>query len=317
MTTHKFTGDEREAETGLDHTWFRKYSSQFGRWTTADPTGLMAVNLDTPQPLNRYSYVGNMPLSYFDPTGLGSCTAAERRDGDCGHQVNDAVGSWQYCDPMDQSCTATCYVNGFASSCGVALGFLNSGLGVPCSDPMATSVSTCGSISLGSTLLPGGGAVVVSGSCISTNFNPAPNCNITGVSVIGVAGGGGNSSWAWTFTKTFVSNFFSPKFYKQELAEGGCLNTFLEGVDQADVLGPVLNGSPGFAETAIKGQAATVAARYAAGRALTVPLRSSVVRGILGAGEAGATYFAPVYLEAQGSFGLYKEAAAALKGECH
>ena len=65
----------------------------------------------------------------------------------------------------------------------------------------------------------------------------------------------GNSSWAWTFTKTFVSNFFSPKFYKQELSEGGCLNTFLEGVDQADVLGPVLNGSPGFAETAIKGQA--------------------------------------------------------------
>ncbi|MGB2668144.1 MAG: hypothetical protein WAK48_29400 [Candidatus Acidiferrum sp.] len=128
---------------------------------------------------------------------------------------------------------------------------------------------------------------------------------------------GGNSSWAWTFTKTFVSNLVSPTFYKQELGEGGCLNTFLEGVDQADVLGPVLNGSPGFAETAIKGTAATYAANYAASRALTVPLRSSVVRGILETGEAGATYFAPVYLEAQGSFGLYKEAAAALKGECH
>jgi hypothetical protein len=127
----------------------------------------------------------------------------------------------------------------------------------------------------------------------------------------------GNSSRAWTFTKTFVSNLVSPTFYKQELGEGGCLNTFLEGVDQADVLGPVLNGSPGFAETAIKGTTATYAANYAAARALTVPLRSSVVRGILETGEAGATYFAPIYLEYQGVFGLVKEGAAALSGECH
>ena len=69
-TTHKFTGDERDSETNLDHTWFRQYSSQFGRWTTPDPAGLMAVSLDSPQSLNRYSYVNNMPLSYFDPTGL-------------------------------------------------------------------------------------------------------------------------------------------------------------------------------------------------------------------------------------------------------
>jgi hypothetical protein len=128
---------------------------------------------------------------------------------------------------------------------------------------------------------------------------------------------GGNSSWAWTFTSTFFSNLVSGSFYKQEFSEGGCLNVFAEGFEQADILAPVLNGSPGFAETAIKGQAATVAARYAAGRTLTVPLRSSVVRGVLESGEAGATYFAPIYLEAQGSFGLYKEAAAALKGECH
>ena len=70
-TTHKFTGLERDSETNLDHTWFRKYSSQFGRWTTPDPAGLMAVSLDSPQSLNRYSYVNNMPLSYFDPLGLG------------------------------------------------------------------------------------------------------------------------------------------------------------------------------------------------------------------------------------------------------
>ena len=69
-TNLKFTGDERDAETGLDHTWFRQYASGFGRWMTADPAGLMAASLDSPQSLNRYSYVNNMPLSYFDPTGL-------------------------------------------------------------------------------------------------------------------------------------------------------------------------------------------------------------------------------------------------------
>jgi hypothetical protein len=30
-TTHRFTDDERDSETGLDHTWFRQYSSSLGR----------------------------------------------------------------------------------------------------------------------------------------------------------------------------------------------------------------------------------------------------------------------------------------------
>ena len=34
-----FTGFERDTESGLDQTWFRKYSSAQGRWLTADPLG--------------------------------------------------------------------------------------------------------------------------------------------------------------------------------------------------------------------------------------------------------------------------------------
>ena len=109
----------------------------------------------------------------------------------------------------------------------------------------------------------------------------------------------------------------SKKLYKEELGEGGCLAAFGEGFDEADILAPVLNGSPGFAETAIKGTAATYAANYAASRAFTVPLRSSIVRGILASGEAGAIYFAPVYLEAQGIAGVINEAHAAVTGACH
>ncbi|HEY2352929.1 MAG TPA: RHS repeat-associated core domain-containing protein [Candidatus Acidoferrum sp.] len=69
-TSHKFTGDERDAETSLDHTWFRQYSASLGRWMTPDPAGLAAVNPTFPQSWNRYAYVSNSPLSFTDPFGL-------------------------------------------------------------------------------------------------------------------------------------------------------------------------------------------------------------------------------------------------------
>jgi RHS repeat-associated protein len=70
ITTHKFTGDERDSETNLDHTWFRQYSSQLGRWMHPDPAGLAAVNPSNPQSWNRYSYVLNKPTNLVDPVGL-------------------------------------------------------------------------------------------------------------------------------------------------------------------------------------------------------------------------------------------------------
>jgi|SRR5579883_470385 len=73
ITSHKFTSDERDSETGLDHTWFRQYSSQLGRWMTPDPAGLTAVDTSNPQSWNRYSYVLNNPLVFTDPMGLDTC----------------------------------------------------------------------------------------------------------------------------------------------------------------------------------------------------------------------------------------------------
>jgi len=70
VTSHKFTGDERDGETGLDHTLFRKYSSTLGRWTTPDPASLSVASPAFPQSWNRYSYVLNNPLSFSDPSGL-------------------------------------------------------------------------------------------------------------------------------------------------------------------------------------------------------------------------------------------------------
>jgi RHS repeat-associated protein len=69
-TTHKFTGDERDSETNLDHTDFRQYSSALGRWMTPDPAGLDTVHLTNPQSWNRYPYVINDPIDLLDPDGL-------------------------------------------------------------------------------------------------------------------------------------------------------------------------------------------------------------------------------------------------------
>ena len=65
-----FTGKERNTETGLDYSRFRYYGSNMGRWMSPDPAGMMAVDIGSPQTLNRYSYVNNNPLSFTDPLGL-------------------------------------------------------------------------------------------------------------------------------------------------------------------------------------------------------------------------------------------------------
>jgi RHS repeat-associated protein len=87
VTTHKFTGDERDIETGLDHTEFRNYSSSLGRWMTPDPAGLSAVDPANPQSWNRYSYALNNPLRFVDPTGL-TCYAKDE-DGNITDDITD------------------------------------------------------------------------------------------------------------------------------------------------------------------------------------------------------------------------------------
>ena len=69
-TTHKFTGKERDAESGLDNFGARYDSSSIGRFMSPDPLYIEARRLLDPQSLNLYSYVRNNPLSLTDSTGL-------------------------------------------------------------------------------------------------------------------------------------------------------------------------------------------------------------------------------------------------------
>ena len=64
---YKFTGQERDSETGNDHYWARYFGVTQSRWMSPDPMGGDPTN---PQSLNRYACVLNNPLSLVDPLGL-------------------------------------------------------------------------------------------------------------------------------------------------------------------------------------------------------------------------------------------------------
>jgi RHS repeat-associated protein len=85
----KFTGYERDNETGLDFAQARFYSSPSGRFTSPDPFSASAVIAD-PQTFNRYGYCRNNPVNSVDPTGL-SAYAAMRSDDERSSSIQ---GAW-------------------------------------------------------------------------------------------------------------------------------------------------------------------------------------------------------------------------------
>ena len=64
---YKFTGYERDDESGNDYAMARHYASYYGRFFSPDPLG---GDVSNPQSLNRYAYVMNNPINATDPTGL-------------------------------------------------------------------------------------------------------------------------------------------------------------------------------------------------------------------------------------------------------
>src|SRR5207244_9774370 len=66
-TANKFTGKERDSESGLDNFGARYFGSAMGRFVTPDSTGYSS--LANPQAWNLYAYTLNNPLKYNDPSG--------------------------------------------------------------------------------------------------------------------------------------------------------------------------------------------------------------------------------------------------------
>jgi RHS repeat-associated protein len=66
FSKRKFTGQEKDQETGLYYYGARYYDPAVGRFISPDSIVSDPIN---PQSLNRYTYVLNNPLRYTDPTG--------------------------------------------------------------------------------------------------------------------------------------------------------------------------------------------------------------------------------------------------------
>ena len=76
----KFTGKERDKESGLDYFQARYFSGAGGRFSSADPENASADPGD-PQSWNGYAYARNNPLLYVDPDGRYFVVC--QSDGDC------------------------------------------------------------------------------------------------------------------------------------------------------------------------------------------------------------------------------------------
>jgi RHS repeat-associated protein len=90
---YKFTGKERDSESGLDNFGARYDSSSMGRFMTPDPL-LNSGQPWNPQSWNRYSYTENNPLRYTDPTGMwkwGKCSGTVAECEDKADRFRDSV----------------------------------------------------------------------------------------------------------------------------------------------------------------------------------------------------------------------------------
>src|SRR5258708_7422349 len=73
---YKFTGKERDSESGLDYFGARYYGSGLGRFITTDPIQIKTNRLLDPQRLNLYVYGRSNPLAYIDADGKDAIALA-------------------------------------------------------------------------------------------------------------------------------------------------------------------------------------------------------------------------------------------------
>jgi RHS repeat-associated protein len=95
---YKFTGKERDSESGLDYMDARYYGSTMGRFMSPDPI-LSSGHEEDPQTWNKYAYARNNPLRYTDPTGLDFSLGCSQNNGTTCQGGNtyyqDAKGNYQ------------------------------------------------------------------------------------------------------------------------------------------------------------------------------------------------------------------------------
>lgn len=134
----KFTGYERDEETGLDFAEARYYYNNHGRFTAVDPLLASGKSAD-PQTFNRYAYTMNRPLILTDPTGLQAGTQERHEDAhleeigvqyadvqviDRGVVTADEIDQWEDGKPPE---LRTFWNRGFGANFGLQLTDLSTG----------------------------------------------------------------------------------------------------------------------------------------------------------------------------------------------
>ncbi len=98
---YRFTGKERDTESGIDYFGARYYASSMGRFMSPDWSAKVEPvpysKLDNPQSLNLYAYVLNQPLTVADPDGhapmgwggFENCASNNSSTGECAKSNQD------------------------------------------------------------------------------------------------------------------------------------------------------------------------------------------------------------------------------------
>jgi RHS repeat-associated protein len=94
---YKFTGKERDTESGLDNFGARYDASSLGRFMTPDwaanPTTVPYAHFGNPQSLNLYTYVNNNPTTFTDPDGHCVSALISQCNSDPSVEVAEDYGS--------------------------------------------------------------------------------------------------------------------------------------------------------------------------------------------------------------------------------
>src|SRR5579859_902329 len=333
---YKFTGYERDSETGLDYAFARYYSSRLGRFLATDPLGGLVGDL---QSHNAYAYVLNNPMNLIDPSGMG-CIGA---NGGVGANHNRACpdSDAPYPGGGGGGCSLDgcgnglgdpgCYLNGSPVGCNTLGPLLSNPNGVAAICPSGASAN-CPSLQVGQ---DGNWQIYV--------YQNDPSLCATSASIcVGATGQWFSYSISsstlidWQWWGTFATNL-APWNWKINSSDGSCLAVFENTVTgpvkalksvrdnvNKELLGMVGSAASGatnvsmelgdmlrkrqldpFFGSAVVAGARTVAAglnSLVAGVARALPF---VARGVLIAGDAVM------------AVGVAKEGYAAATGKCH
>jgi RHS repeat-associated protein len=293
-----FAGGMWDSENNSDHFGAREYAKTQGRWLTPDPAGLAVVNPTDPQTWNRYAYVNNNPTTFIDPSGLVDIMAA------MAFFAGGGGGLFGMC--TQDAVMSNCQTNAF---------LVGGGAATLC--PTGACVPTMVQVSNGGTLyLQPGGSSGQWGGCGSVTGGDGQYqmyCSYwfpAGGSDLSALGGSSQPNIYYLQAKVFLTGL--ARNAVSEFQSGGCVAQFFGELSPAGTI----SGQDAAIDSTAQAAAYVSASAYAAEAGLTVPMRSSVVRGILNAGEVGGAAVALGLTIADELGALKNELVSYANGEC-